>query len=145
MVEGFYRKGALENNKFFFLTEAMIQYYSRGYHKSDKTTIDINIVQLRNSEDFRQVKLSQHNNPIYLALYNYDKVKSRNIWQTLKKAKVGSATMEVSAYNGESIYIVNLNGLKIYVGFDNSKIYSCLLYTSPSPRDGLLSRMPSSA
>ena len=25
------------------------------------------------------------------------------------------------------------------------QIYSCLLYTSPSPRDGLLSRMPSSA
>ena len=25
------------------------------------------------------------------------------------------------------------------------KNYSCLLYTSPSPRDGLLSRMPSSA
>ena len=23
--------------------------------------------------------------------------------------------------------------------------YACLLYTSPSPRDGLLSRMPSSA
>ena len=26
-----------------------------------------------------------------------------------------------------------------------SKGYDCLLYTSPSPRDGLLSRMPSSA
>ena len=25
------------------------------------------------------------------------------------------------------------------------KGYGCLLYTSPSPRDGLLSRMPSSA
>ena len=25
------------------------------------------------------------------------------------------------------------------------KTYTCLLYTSPSPRDGLLSRMPSSA
>ena len=25
------------------------------------------------------------------------------------------------------------------------EIYHCLLYTSPSPRDGLLSRMPSSA
>ena len=25
------------------------------------------------------------------------------------------------------------------------QIYDCLLYTSPSPRDGLLSRMPSSA
>ena len=24
-------------------------------------------------------------------------------------------------------------------------MYACLLYTSPSPRDGLLSRMPSSA
>ena len=28
---------------------------------------------------------------------------------------------------------------------DSIKSYSCLLYTSPSPRDGLLSRMPSSA
>ena len=28
---------------------------------------------------------------------------------------------------------------------DVSKLRSCLLYTSPSPRDGLLSRMPSSA
>ena len=26
-----------------------------------------------------------------------------------------------------------------------SDVVSCLLYTSPSPRDGLLSRMPSSA
>ena len=25
------------------------------------------------------------------------------------------------------------------------EVYPCLLYTSPSPRDGLLSRMPSSA
>ena len=25
------------------------------------------------------------------------------------------------------------------------RLHSCLLYTSPSPRDGLLSRMPSSA
>ena len=32
--------------------------------------------------------------------------------------------------------------------FDQADIYggyTCLLYTSPSPRDGLLSRMPSSA
>ena len=27
----------------------------------------------------------------------------------------------------------------------NAVNYTCLLYTSPSPRDGLLSRMPSSA
>ena len=34
------------------------------------------------------------------------------------------------------------SGLKIGVGIE---LESCLLYTSPSPRDGLLSRMPSSA
>ena len=28
---------------------------------------------------------------------------------------------------------------------EKEDLYSCLLYTSPSPRDGLLSRMPSSA
>ena len=28
---------------------------------------------------------------------------------------------------------------------DGTIVYGCLLYTSPSPRDGLLSRMPSSA
>ena len=31
------------------------------------------------------------------------------------------------------------------VRVDNSSLTACLLYTSPSPRDGLLSRMPSSA
>ena len=30
-------------------------------------------------------------------------------------------------------------------GTPGSMVYLCLLYTSPSPRDGLLSRMPSSA
>ena len=28
---------------------------------------------------------------------------------------------------------------------NRTEVYACLLYTSPSPRDGLLSRMPSSA
>ena len=35
-----------------------------------------------------------------------------------------------------------------YAGLDQTaiaRVLSCLLYTSPSPRDGLLSRMPSSA
>ena len=30
-------------------------------------------------------------------------------------------------------------------GITMEMVYTCLLYTSPSPRDGLLSRMPSSA
>ena len=36
-----------------------------------------------------------------------------------------------------------LNALLSAFGMDGE--YVCLLYTSPSPRDGLLSRMPSSA
>ena len=37
--------------------------------------------------------------------------------------------------------------IKTIIGFPDSadNIRVCLLYTSPSPRDGLLSRMPSSA
>ena len=37
-------------------------------------------------------------------------------------------------HNGENVQILKDSGHKV-----------CLLYTSPSPRDGLLSRMPSSA
>ena len=38
-------------------------------------------------------------------------------------------------------------GLHIFFGaYPNMlQLFNCLLYTSPSPRDGLLSRMPSSA
>ena len=37
-------------------------------------------------------------------------------------------------------------GIKVYSDWPTiPQLYICLLYTSPSPRDGLLSRMPSSA
>ena len=35
--------------------------------------------------------------------------------------------------------------VKNHRGCSDNHMYTCLLYTSPSPRDGLLSRMPSSA
>ena len=35
--------------------------------------------------------------------------------------------------------------LDVYIPEDEGPFPACLLYTSPSPRDGLLSRMPSSA
>ena len=37
------------------------------------------------------------------------------------------------------------NVLDMAVGVVVGSAFTCLLYTSPSPRDGLLSRMPSSA
>ena len=42
---------------------------------------------------------------------------------------------------GEIISIIETNVQKMTIGEERT----CLLYTSPSPRDGLLSRMPSSA
>ena len=43
-------------------------------------------------------------------------------------------------------YWTSKAGDKLMTYFDmDAEGYSCLLYTSPSPRDGLLSRMPSSA
>ena len=51
--------------------------------------------------------------------------------------------------NGDGFFIDDIHVWKIDYNViptvQNLNIYSCLLYTSPSPRDGLLSRMPSSA
>ena len=51
---------------------------------------------------------------------------------------------------GEAVYTVRAQRpehgrLNLQVGDRRLRAYVCLLYTSPSPRDGLLSRMPSSA
>ena len=45
----------------------------------------------------------------------------------------------IGCNSGTDALVLALRALDIGVGDD------CLLYTSPSPRDGLLSRMPSSA
>ena len=59
------------------------------------------------------------------------------------------------SYNGTNWTEVNdLNNARVYLAgagvsntsaLPNAQTHPCLLYTSPSPRDGLLSRMPSSA
>ena len=49
------------------------------------------------------------------------------------------------AYRAEKQKKALLDIVKQVEGLSNTKSISCLLYTSPSPRDGLLSRMPSSA
>jgi len=60
-------------------------------------------------------------------------------------------TDAVAAYGNKKIHTPALDALAARgVRFDRHYIASfptmpCLLYTSPSPRDGLLSRMPSSA
>ena len=43
------------------------------------------------------------------------------------------------------IFVGMMIGGYVFGGAADIKVNNCLLYTSPSPRDGLLSRMPSSA
>ena len=58
---------------------------------------------------------------------------------------------EVIKTLGKQILKGDSRAMSLYFGYRYGKpkesvdITSCLLYTSPSPRDGLLSRMPSSA
>ena len=61
-------------------------------------------------------------------------------------------TLPVGSYFGYASGIVGLRLFpnpdfdeKAATDWDPERYYTCLLYTSPSPRDGLLSRMPSSA
>ena len=60
-----------------------------------------------------------------------------------------STTIRLYINSSHSTYTSMTTGWRHIVGtYDktNRKLYvDCLLYTSPSPRDGLLSRMPSSA
>ena len=95
--------------------------------------------------------------------------KSRlNCWiKDIGRSKHMLDTRYYEGYEGEGEVKVwseengNEDGIVIWIGFFNTilegcfssefqkngiiECYFCLLYTSPSPRDGLLSRMPSSA
>ena len=64
---------------------------------------------------------------------------------TFKKPKKPSKPFDPSRYHTRLIALkfAYLGGN--YNGFEHHNNNNCLLYTSPSPRDGLLSRMPSSA
>ena len=69
--------------------------------------------------------------------------------EIIKKAsKRNKIIVVVSAMSGETNKLVNLAN---HFGENPDRrefdalVSTCLLYTSPSPRDGLLSRMPSSA
>ena len=54
------------------------------------------------------------------------------------ETKTGPVTMDIKTGQGQlGVHYAKIGNRIIYKG--------CLLYTSPSPRDGLLSRMPSSA
>ena len=58
-------------------------------------------------------------------------------------AAAAGAFSDVTLTNGA--FDVTFSGGQQQQGFDGPSYNNCLLYTSPSPRDATLSRMPSSA
>ena len=67
-------------------------------------------------------------------------LEEQNTWADWKEK---DANLVAKTYTGEHI----LKSREVDIWDKRANIYNniCLLYTSPSPRDGLLSRMPSSA
>ena len=55
------------------------------------------------------------------------------------------ALLQVTEARGESETVADQCKQLLAIWNDSEDFRDCLLYTSPSPRDGLLSRMPSSA
>ena len=51
----------------------------------------------------------------------------------------------VDTYTGKGLVPIDRGETPDFAYQDAARTKHCLLYTSPSPRDGLLSRMPSSA
>ena len=60
-----------------------------------------------------------------------------------------SAAMRIADHISTALDAIKIandeDGLNAFITVDRDGAMACLLYTSPSPRDGLLSRMPSSA
>ena len=72
----------------------------------------------------------------YILTGKVDLTKNYSIFNRESKFKIGSTY----TFKERDFEILNY---RVYIR--KEYLYSCLLYTSPSPRDGLLSRMPSSA
>ena len=64
---------------------------------------------------------------------------------------IASLEMQPGSIVSGVVLDIDKNWVTVHVGLKSEGVISidefrtCLLYTSPSPRDGLLSRMPSSA
>ena len=76
----------------------------------------------------RQSVVSQEN-------YNFLTNNMNKLLEEEKADKIREQFEETLPFDTETLFLVLIVGV----------ILACLLYTSPSPRDGLLSRMPSSA
>ena len=86
-----------------------------------------------------EIENQQFSKNIETTAYDSSLNHDENTWEILNQS-LGSSTFKVSNKREELGDKLANRGMIQQIGFN-----PCLLYTSPSPRDGLLSRMPSSA
>ena len=111
---------------------------------------------LNQSKEFVKILKKKKLNTKYFTVYFEKNFKHFNKYLNISfvmKKKVGNAVIrnKIKRKLKYAVQKILREGKLIdlsytYVIFGKNNVYKdCLLYTSPSPRDGLLSRMPSSA
>ena len=101
------------------------------------------------------IENNDHNDPVTLADLKVNEIIIQRInekykdidWEILSEENVKIDSKDFNNF-ADWIWVLDpLDGTKDFIqGTSNYAMHlACLLYTSPSPRDGLLSRMPSSA
>ena len=132
-----FTKKLTEANKFRMLCESKVKKPIIGY-KAGGTGIPV-------------MKKLKEKEPFYASVYKNNFLKSG------KSVKISKTTFGIelevcylikrSFFNSKGL--ITMRNISKFISHMAPCIeivgYSCLLYTSPSPRDGLLSRMPSSA
>ena len=78
-----------------------------------------------------------------MAPQELEKSASQYATNAIKYDSQGARGMAITHYQKASESLHKL--MRLYPDSKLNKIYACLLYTSPSPRDRTRSRMPSSA
>ena len=86
-------------------------------------------LQIPHRDKLSLIQISTGNNDAYICQPNRENYKAPNVVKILENNKI----TKIGHY-----LRYDISGLEYF-------LKCCLLYTSPSPRDGLLSRMPSSA
>ena len=132
--------GNLPKQKNFIITSI----FNSGLAEFDNNIAFINLNTL---EEFFGYEVSDRNLEIYLKNPNRIEAQKLIVQKIFDEEFVYSwADMNNSLFSAlkveRNVMFIILSLIIVVAAFN---IISCLLYTSPSPRDGLLSRMPSSA
>ena len=92
--------------------------------------------------EWETLEVEQHGR---VKLIRFNRPNSLNAFNGTMYSEFRRAIEDANADPSVGAIVSTGNGRAYSAGADIGGFNACLLYTSPSPRDGLLSRMPSSA